>query len=219
MIIVSCRKAFWDNEELSDPDDWTRQIAEFRNRRMKNLVSMEEFEARVSSKRVLLLVHGYNNVRAKVLRAYRTINKNEKNWITYYDLVIGFTWPGGDDFRDYPSATHRVPESSNILATLLEYFGERCPVVDVMSHSLGGRVSLSAFQTLSRRGHSFGSTVSRQFLFAPAVHNDSIQLGNDYYDGTGHGERCCVFYTTNDGIICMGYSHYEDYAALGCNAG
>ena len=37
MIIVSCRNAFWDNEELADKNDWTNQIAVFRNRRLEEM--------------------------------------------------------------------------------------------------------------------------------------------------------------------------------------
>ena len=217
MLIVSCRKAFWDNEQLAAKDGWKNQIAIFRRNRMRKNISVSDLQARVKNGRVLVLVHGYYNGRNKVLRAYRTINKNERNWIGYYDLVMGFTWPGGDELGDYPTATGRVPRSSDALKELLKCLNQQCPVVDVMSHSLGGRVSLLAYKKLHIEKHKFGNTINRQYLFAPAVHNDSIHKGEEYHEASGLSDKCCVFYTTQDGIICWGYSHYEKpNSALGC---
>jgi len=217
MIVVSCRKNFWDNEELADPGEWKNQIAAIRGHRTKEAISLDDLAKYVTNRRALLLVHGYNNEKDKVLKTYQIINANEKRWIAFYDLVMGFTWPGGDNFSDYKGATKRVSASSNSLKGLLHLLGQHCSVVDVMSHSLGGRVSLSAFQALSDGGHAFGNTTSRQFLFAAAVHHDSIQKGQPFYDGSGHSEKCCAFYT-HDSVICSGYSLFEGgKRALGCN--
>jgi len=145
MIIISVRKAFWDNNEISRSDKirkvTTGPLPEFDG---PELTQNDLLDA-LSNKKVMLLVHGYNNLPDDVLRAYGIIEGKIKALAApHYDMVIGFAWPGGDDPLDYFAAKRR---SSAVAPRLGGWLGKIKPKVerlDLMTHSMGARVLLSA---------------------------------------------------------------------------
>ena len=211
MIIVSSRAGFWHDEEHGS---WESQMEEHESNRR---ITLEEFTHHVIHQKVLVLVHGYNNDRNAVLRSYDKIQHNEKRWIDHYGLVIGYTWPGGNDFLDYIAARDRVSESARQFSALTELLLKKCNKVDVMSHSLGGRISLLAYDRLAD-STDIPTDKTRQFLLAPAVDNNAIEHGEEFFRATTRCHECFVFYSIQDGTIGVGYSSQENGdIALGCN--
>jgi len=91
----------------------------------------------------------------------------------YTGKVVGFAWdsnPGGNNFD-------MARESANLngkaLANAIDDIRKDCPniKVNVVTHSLGGRVALKALQC--------GACIDGCVLTAPAVDNESIEPGNE----------------------------------------
>ena len=211
MIVVSCRQGFWHPSQFAGR--WEHQI---RDVDTSESIPESDFIPRLRDSRTLLLVHGYNNDQAAVLGAFATVEKKERRWIRHYSHVVGFTWPGGDSWDDYVEARDNVPDAAVEFGRLLQALLEHCREVDVMSHSLGGRISLIAYNDLPN-GFSHLGKPNRQFLLAPAVHNDSIETGGAYYRASERSTSCHVFYSLHDAVLSAGYPGYEQGAhALGC---
>ena len=79
MLIISCRKNFWDNYVVADGPDKIADVDLDKSNGYFQPVTEKEFGNRVSGKSVLLLVHGYRNCRKDVLAAYKKINTKQKN--------------------------------------------------------------------------------------------------------------------------------------------
>ena len=211
MIVVSCREGFWHPHKFAGR--WEDQI---RDVDASESISESDFIPRLKDSRILLLVHGYSNDQAAVLGAFATVEKKEKRWIKHYRHVVGFTWPGGDSIDDYVEARESVPDAAVQFGRLLQALLEHCREVGVMSHSLGGRISLIAYNALPP-GFSHLGRPNRQFLLAPAVHNDSIETDGVYFRASERSTSCHVFYSLHDAVLSAGYSAYEEGApALGC---
>jgi len=78
-----------------------------------------------------------------------------------------------------------------------------------MGHSMGVRVVLKALKSQSTK-------IARNvFTMAAAVDNDSIEVGEDFYDATGNSDSVIVFHSKNDRVLKYAYSGAEFDYALG----
>ena len=103
MYIISCRKKFWDNRRIraeAKPD----LVAKVGRDGIETTKTMADYEAKIENKKVLLLCHGYNNPKDSVIGAYELIEGNHRAFVNYFDVVVGYTWPGGDNPLAYPGA-------------------------------------------------------------------------------------------------------------------
>ena len=201
MIIINAFKDSWNNDYIREFEIGGVPID-------RSELTSDEFLAELRAKRVLLLVHGYNNLHDDVLRAYGIIEKKIRTLVAgHYDMVIGFTWSGGDDPLDY-FAAKRV--SSAVAPRLRSWLAKIKPEVDrldVMTHSMGSRVLLSALESDDR--------VDNAFNMASAVDNECLEPSEKYYKAAKNCKNFYVFHTLHDVVLSLAYSIAEWDQALG----
>ena len=208
MIIISARKGFWDNNIISNQDE-IRNVVPLQTRSTGKL-KQGEFLASIKDKRVLLLLHGYNNEEFDVLRAYQIIeNKTQAILPDYYDLVIGYSWPGGDDALDYFAAKRRASAIAPRLGNWLPKIKSQVSHLDVMTHSMGTRLLLSALQLEET------AKIDRSFNMASAVDNESLELSEKYHEASKQCTKFYVFHSRHDGVLGFAYRAAEWDRALG----
>tara|TARA_R110002073_G_scaffold10985_1_gene51009 strand:- start:256 stop:462 length:207 start_codon:yes stop_codon:yes gene_type:complete len=66
-----------------------------------------------------------------------------------YDQVIGYCWPGGDQRWEWLQVKSRANAVARIFRFLIEDLAKSASNLDLMSHSLGTRVSLRALEECS----------------------------------------------------------------------
>ncbi len=215
MLIISSRENFWDSNIVTP-----RQTDEIRdvNLSLGNLngapVSDVQFEAQIQNKKILLLIHGYNNEPLEVTRAYKTIEERVNTLINFYDLIIGYTWPGGDDWSDYSAAKARAGTVSNRAQSSITKMISNCSEVDIMSHSMGCRISLMVMDDL-HKNQVPKNIVVRLYIMAAAVDNESIEKDERYYNGSIYCDNAYIFHSKNDSVLKYGYRYKEWDNALG----
>lgn len=180
----------------------------------ESIGGLSDIQKQVSGKRVLLLVHGYNNEFDDVVRAYSLIEDHIGRLMKdKYDLIIGYTWPGGDDRFDYFSAKTRTGAlSPRFQETLrkLHSASTRPAALDIMTHSMGARLALESLKLLTTRG-----VVRNLFLMASAVDNESIERGEEYFTANGRVRNSFVFHSKHDQVLSLAYRIAEFDRALG----
>ena len=220
MYIVSCRKKFWSNSRIRaerKPD----KVAKVDRHGIETRKTMADYEAKIENKKVLLLCHGYNNPRDSVIGAYDLIKRNHKAFVNYFDVVVGYTWPGGGNFTTYPGARGRTSAVAARFRELLKATIPKCSELAVMSHSMGCRISLIAHTQLHRKGIRKANK-HWQYLMAPAVDDESIERDEKYEPATLYCDNTYVFHSTHDRVVCEGYELGEGASgggrdpALGC---
>jgi len=107
MYLISAREGFWSDNKLAVRDA-IREV-DLVGEDPSSPVDEPTFLSEINGKKVLVLVHGYNNEPEDVHRAYATIEGQVAKLVDgAYDLVVGYIWPGGDDPLDYFSAKKRA---------------------------------------------------------------------------------------------------------------
>lgn len=215
MLMISARKDFWNSTELSDADE-VREV-NLNDDSLGEPVDKTIFLQKLDDKKVLLLIHGYNNEEDDVVRAYNVIEEKASCMLKFdngspiYDLIIGYTWPGGDDPLDYFSAKRRASAVSPRVNRWIDAIKKSGATIDIMGHSMGCRVSLLAMQGKLQ----FSKTIRNLFLTAAAVDNESIEKNEEYYASTCTCEKLYVFHSKNDDVLKMSYRVAELDEALG----
>ena len=213
MYVISSRKNFWGDNKISrEPQDGIREI-DLNTMAMKEK-TISDYKALIAKKKVLLLCHGYNNEINDVMRAYRIVEENQLGHIGYFDVVAGYTWPGGDDWTDYRAAKNRASAVALRFAKLLQTTTQKCSKLGVMSHSMGCRISLLAHEQLHRMKIKKCKKLW-QFLMAAAVDDESIEQDQRYYNATLYDDTTYVFHSKRDKTLTLGYRFVERDRALG----
>lgn len=220
MLFISARKGLSDENRIG-PDQVfdikiVRGVAPDPDTLLPLDGGIDAVRNAVDGKKVLVIVHGYNNEFADIARAYDLIeDQTKKNMKTKYDLVVGYTWPGGDDRFDYFAAKTRsgslAPRFCENLRQL-HSSATRPKALDVMTHSMGARLTLEALKQLTTT-----KVVRNLFLTAAAVDNESIEKGEEYFTANGRARNSFVFHSNNDQVLKFGYNVAEWDRALGLN--
>ncbi len=217
MLLISSRLALTDEDRIGPTDEyWDIRIQRAMSVRQTQLEDISPLEDAVRGKKVLLLVHGYNNLLDDVIRAYDKVEeKVNRHMKSAYDQIIGYTWPGGDNRFDYFNAKTRAgavaPRFCDNIRQLTTP-ANRPAALDIMTHSMGSRVALEALRHLNRR-----NVVRNVFLMASAVDNESIERGYEYYTAARSVRNAIVFHSRHDHVLKVAYSLAEFDAALGLN--
>lgn len=201
MLMISSRHQFWSCTEFSDNDD-IRDVALVNpDPAADTPVTEAELLSQVAAKRVLLLVHGYNNTEDDVSLAYARIDGAVATHLAgRYDLVMGYTWPGGSIHVSYPLARARANTAGPRLASWLTRLARKAEALDVMCHSLGARVVLKA---LNQAPSPPGRLLRHLFLLAAAVDNESIEKGEEFYPATRRTTRTVVMHSRHDRTLAV----------------
>jgi esterase/lipase superfamily enzyme len=230
MMIVSCRKDFWSPTEFAGGDEIRRIDLETKT---GTGITQTEFLQELQGKRVTVLVHGYNNEPLDVIDSYKTIDARMRllgflgGAATSYDALVGFAWPGGAAGASFPFARLRASESAPRFADLLGSLRSANVTIDLNTHSLGSHVVFEALRDGAPQ------LVRNAWNFASAVDNESIELGERYFQASRRCRSFYVFHSKEDPVLriwyrvgdlfdfdtALGYSGPEDPGSIIRNSG
>ncbi|GAA6151615.1 alpha/beta hydrolase [Pseudoteredinibacter isoporae] len=210
MIIISSRKSFNNPDELSDVGHAYREI-DFSNDSVVREMESHQLLTELTGKKVLMLVHGYNNEQDEVYDAYSVIEeKIDQHIAGEFDAVIGYSWPGGDKGLEWWTSKRRANAVARRFRFLIEELSKQTRSLDVMSHSLGARVVLKALK------QSQDDTVLRNYYCtAPAVDNEVLERNEEFHDSVSKNDKLFVFHSKKDGVLGGAYRLAEFDNALG----
>ena len=120
LLLVSDRASFWD------PDKVSSQTIIMQDSTEKN-IPLTGWN--IKGKKVLLLVHGFNNNAQEALSTYRLIDTNLSTFMnerrsSSYDYVIGYLWPGYHEAWEYFEAKQNVAKLAIKMRSHLEALAE-----------------------------------------------------------------------------------------------
>ena len=225
LLVVSCRKDFWSAVDFSPAND-SRRID--LNTGAGTQIARSRLLQELSAKRLMVLVHGYNNQELDVVDSYRTIDRQMRllgfmgHARAPYDALVGFVWPGGATGVSFPFARQRAEESAARFSRLLTDLRSVGATIDLNTNSLGAHVALEALRETPSQG------VRNAWNFASAVDNESIEVKERYFEASRKSERFYVFHSRNDPVLrvwyrigdlfdfdtALGYSGPEDAGAI-----
>ena len=159
-------------------------------------------------KKVLCLVHGYANPIDSVSKTYGLIHRKVCE-LGGYDVVMGFTWPSVKFVLRWWKAKRNSEKVDQAFVTMCRQLEAKH--LDVMTHSLGARVVLSGLDELAREQPTFRNV----FLTAPAVDNESLEKGEEFYGATAQCKRVFVLHSKKDEVLKGAYLASEGDRALG----
>ena len=202
MLMVSCRRDFWSATEFSNANEIRRIDLESST---GQAVPADEFLREVQSKRITVLIHGYNNEERDVIGSYNVIDRQMRQLgflggqAAAYDALVGFAWPGGAVGVSFPFARQRAAESASRFSSLLAALRGVGATIDLNTHSLGAHVAFEALREGTPR------IVRNSWNFASAVDNESIERGERYFDASGRCQSFYVFHSRNDSVLRVWY--------------
>lgn len=209
MIIISSRKSFSNPDRLSDSGHEIKDINLSNDAVVSQLTSPELLQM-LTNRKVLMLIHGYNNEQDEVHDAYAVIEQNvQQHLADQYDFVLGYSWPGGDQGLDWWASKRRANAVARRFRFLLETLSASAADLDLMSHSLGARVVLKALK------HTNAKLVRNYYCTAPAVDNEVLERGEEFDDSVDKVESLYVFHSKKDGVLAGVYRVAELDNALG----
>lgn len=154
-------------------------------------LSPEQAAAAIDGRRVLVLVHGYRV--EDPIDAYLRVWSHVSAW---YDVAVFSQWPASDFRLGFWFACHRTKKAGQMLAGALA--GCKPAALDLEGHSRGCGVVLEALAA--------GLEARFAILAAPAVDNESIQVGEKYEAAIRHTRKTLVACSARDKVLAGAYS-------------
>ena len=208
MIIISSRDNFINSDRLLPEGHIIREVNLSDDSTIRT-IELKDLLKELSGKRICLLVHGYNNEHEEVREAYEIIEKNINRILPEgYDEVIGYSWPGGDQKLEWWDAKSRANAVARRFRILLEQLSQKT-IIDLISHSLGARVSLKAMKEAS------SLLVQNYYCMAAAVDNESLELDQEFYLALNSVANLFVMHSVRDEVLNLAYGTVEFDTALG----
>jgi esterase/lipase superfamily enzyme len=169
----------------------------------------------LSGKKVLMLIHGYNNNKEDVLSAYFKVKKQIDEIVVegtekIYDEVIGYVWPGYASRSEYFLAKEHAAHVSTRVSQLFYVMGMVAKQFDVMAHSMGNLLFLEAMNH-PEQAHC----VTNFFSLGAAVGDRSIEKGEIYHTAIENCKEVYIVYSKKDDILRYLYTLAEWDRALG----
>jgi esterase/lipase superfamily enzyme len=212
LLTVSDRSEFWDNEKISKETQFG-ESNEAGVTVLYNQTQVNQMWEDLQGKRLLVIIHGFNN--PSPLNFYHTLKANMENLDPpcTYDKIIGYVWPSYDEAMEYFEAQKNITRLTPRLRALLQKFNAMGCKVDVIAHSMGNRFLLEALN--NKPSGDSPKLVENFFSVAPAVDNEAVDRGGDFYDATFHIENMFVFFSERDDVLRWFYVLPEMDDALG----
>jgi esterase/lipase superfamily enzyme len=208
MIIISSRDDFINPDRLLPEGHLIREI-DMRDDSMVRNIELDDLAAELRGRNICMLVHGYNNEHEEVRDAYEIVEENIRQTLPgNYDAVIGYSWPGGDRKFDWRDARARANAVGRRFRMLLERLSQNT-TIDLISHSLGARVSLKALKEAS------SPLVRHYYCMAAAVDNESLEIDQEFYMSLATVKNLFVMHSARDGVLSSAYAVAERDTALG----
>lgn len=166
---------------------------------------LPEFTSATQGKRLLVLIHGYNNPRSvgrtRLVNFCGMLVAGGSN-----DIMLSVLWPGDGYAKamTYPFEGRDADDSADALFRWLSTNVASNTRVAFVGHSLGCRVVMNTAQKIARRG---SPQLDRICLMAPAIDNDSLgRMGvTCYQDATLAAERIAVLASEEDLVLHFAY--------------
>lgn len=175
-------------------------------------------KTQLKDKQVLLIVHGYNNTFDYAIKSINEVNssigkmKNETGG-PLYDLVIGYVWPGYDNFIEYGLAVENADQLKTRVRKHLIELNQVTSQIDILAHSLGNRVMLEA---LNFTDSNISTPLVRNFFaMAPAVDASSIQKNGSLFSAVNNCKNLFVLHSDHDDVLKLIYPLTSGKKALG----
>jgi len=210
VLIISSRKNFNDPDTLRQNGHKFKEI-DFQTDLPIRDLKEDEFLEEISGKNVLLLIHGYNNEQDEVYDAYEVIQDNISTLTkNKFDLVIGYTWPGGNKGIEWYSSKRRANSVARRFRFLISTMSQKANNIDIMSHSLGARVVLKALKQADDK-----KVIRNYYCMAAAVDNEVLEENEEFHLSVGKAKKIIVFHSKNDEVLAIPYRIAEWDNALG----
>jgi len=173
---------------------------------------------KLKDKKVLLVVHGFNNSSKDAMESYRTVadhiaalKDGDGNGI--YDLVIGYLWPGYDNKLEYFAAKKHTTQLKEKLQDHLIFLSSMAAKVDILAHSMGNRLVFEALNFPPKKEEK--KLVENVYSLAAAVDNESIEDDQKYSHVSKNCEDIFIFHSKQDDVLEFLYTFAEWDKALG----
>jgi esterase/lipase superfamily enzyme len=169
-------------------------------------LNSKEFMKGLDGKKVLMLIHGYNNKADSICSSYwiianavNSLLKNS-NGTPLYDMIIGYVWPGENSQLEYFEAKANAGAAAYHLRWWLNEINSLSPNVelDLMTHSMGARVLLSSLKISNT-----DVKIRNAYMLASAVDNESIEPNEEFYNAVIKCEKFYVFHSVNDNAMLI----------------
>lgn len=153
----------------------------------------------LTDRKILILVHGFNNTDSSVADAMSIVQGKLQG---SYSLVMGFRWPSCEGVTKYAEAKASALKVSRIFTQFLNSLKDYR--VDIMAHSLGNLVTLSALNYYQPT-EEHPLCINNFFSLAAAVEDCSLDRAQDYHRAALKATRVAVLYSKNDLVVNFGY--------------
>lgn len=204
VVWMSDRQDFWNSAQIS---------------LQTYMMSIDPIDfSHFKGKKVLFLVHGYNNTVENANQSYEFVSEKmgaftNSEGAPVYDSVIHYFWPGYNKTALYFEAEKNAesPLLISRFAENLKQLSKEASFLDVVAHSMGNRVMMEALSYISQEN----VPILRYFYsFAAAIDDQSISLGGKYFEALRHCKSVYFFHSDVD-IALSGYQLAKKRVAVG----
>jgi pimeloyl-ACP methyl ester carboxylesterase len=208
MIFISSRDNFINPDRLLPEGHLIKEV-DMNDDSIMRSIELDDLAIELTGKKICMLVHGYNNEHEEVRDAYEIVEENIRQILPgQYDEVIGYSWPGGDRKFEWRDAQARANAVGRRFRMLLERLSQNT-TIDLISHSLGARVSLKALKEASL------PLVRHYYCMAAAVDNESLEIDQEFNSSLRAVGNLFVMHSARDGVLSAAYATAEQDTALG----
>ncbi len=209
LLVMSDRDHFWEADKLSKETEiaWDG---------MKGQPTLDAKQ--LKDKKILLVVHGFNNSAKDAMQTYRTVADHiaalrDAEGDALYDLVIGYLWPGYENKLEYYSAKEHAIKLKEKMKDHLVFLTSLAAKVDVLAHSMGNRLMFEALNFPPEKNAK--KIVQHFYSIAAAIDNESIEKKQKYFHSSKNCEDVFIFHSKQDEVLEFLYTFAEWDRALG----
>lgn len=165
--------------------------------------TLTEFWSYTSGKRVLFLLHGFNNSWDEgKSKLGKYIHMLEKEGLA--DVMVIVLWPGDGELGPltYPFEGPMADDTGDSLHSWIMKNVPRTATIGFVAHSLGSRAVMRAVKKYAENGTK-EPLLDRICLMAPAMHNDSLvnDTDTDYRPATLASDKVAVLASKEDLVL------------------
>ena len=214
MYIISSRNNFSNPDDLLPSGHIIREIDLRDDSLTGSFSDIDELLPIISGRKLLMLIHGYNNEQDEIYDAYSIVEEKVRTHLdSEYDEVIGYIWPGGDSKLDWQPAKRSANAIARRFQQLVRRLAQSALSLDLMSHSLGARVILKAMKQI--RGGSGENLVRNYYCTAASVDDEVFEEEEEFHSAIDKFGRILIFHSRRDHVLKLAYRLAEADSALG----
>ena len=214
MYIISSRVNFSNPDKLMPSGHTIREIDLDDDSNARSFSDLNEFLTNISKKRLLMLVHGYNNEQDEIYDAYSIIEEKVRIHLnSEYDDVMGYIWPGGDSKFEWRQAKRSANGVARRFRRLVDRLSESAASLDLMSHSLGARVILKAMK--QAKANNGRVPIRNYYCTAASVDDEVFDPREEFQSAIDKFSHIYVFHSRRDKVLRWAYGAAEGDVALG----